>query len=942
MAVWGPGGAGKTQLVSTYAFRNQSKYSAIFWVTASSDITLRKTYADIAKYLDLALPSGGDQQTAIDSVRDWFTDHQQGDWLLVIDNADNLDEVEIHTVIPPINKGSVIITSRNRQAAGFGPAIEIGEMDAGDAVALLFRRAAIYHPAPMEEITGAEIAKSLGYLALAIEHAGAYVQSVGGTLHEYLQQFQDDRRDTLDKSPTFSMHKESVVQTFNMSFKAVMERNMAAAKLLCFMGFLDAEGVLESLILSTDERITIFRDEVMSGPKEFRDGIQVLTSFSLIRVKSEAEKKSISLHPLVHYLSRARLNVENQWRWKGRVTIWLVQLSVAANADTVYFPHVREQMQQMTEIKSSPADIQKRRSVYYCLALLMNHYRFAWQNLGAMDELHKYSEMVMEVVEEDLEDQEHLSIVAVMALIEVQIITVQFISSDSTYDQIVLRYVLKQMTPLAKKALENARDSQKKSNTSSNHASTAMSLPSEDDVKQDGLLSLHALTTALTQTVDAGSLVKVNLAQNDVQATQGSKAITSRDETSKHTPEVGDGLGQCEFLSIPSHDPVPTDQKPGNETLSQLESPVVNEQTTKKYEDNSLTSPSTTEPATDSLSFKPKHLSDVFLSVTPPIRVQCIQGSLGILIKVYHSHHRTAEADLLTTYSTLPVDSAEPADPLTLQISQLFIEASRLAAAQDLDGLLSIYPKIISIAPGSMEATYISLDYAIILNKLHRPAEADRVIRQILYSKPTTQSSEPMKLDQDLARDQPNAYVWLKKILSTSQRLQHHLDQSLQTLLITAQTAQAVFGTNSLSYYHAAFLLYRFYSCHHPQSHSNLECPREADKYWEISVSVLENLYCRGTSGGKQVCSVEGLHMGVMLWAQGALEETVGGFDAFAELSGRIMGENDALSRKARRAAAIAKEEWLLMKEEKKEDVLRFGTIVFPRKTEDLALLLED
>jgi len=105
---------------------------------------------------------------------------------------------------------------------------------------------------------------------------------------------------------------------------------------------------------------------------------------------------------------------------------------------------------------------------------------------------------------------------------------------------------------------------------------------------------------------------------------------------------------------------------------------------------------------------------------------------------------------------------------------------------------------------------------------------------------------------------------------------------------------------------------------------------------------VLENLYCRGTSGEKQVCSLEGLHMGVMLWAQGALEETVGGFDAFAELSGRIMGENDALSKKARRAAAIAKEEWLLMKEGKKEDVLRFGPIVFPRKTEDLALLLED
>lgn len=284
-------------------------------------MTLRKTYADIAKYLGLVLSSDSDQQTAIDFVRDWFTDHEQGDWLLVIDNADNLDDVDIHSVILPINHGSVIITSWTRQAAGFGTAIEIGEMDAGDAVALLFRRAAIHHPTPKEEITGAEIAKSLGFLALAIEHAGAYIQSVGGNLQDYLQQFQNNRRDTLEKSPVFSMHKEFVFQTFKMSYEAVLERNRAAARLLCFMGFLDAEGVVESLILSTDERVTIFRDDVMSGPKEFWDGIQVLTSFSLIRVKIEAEKKSISLHSLVHYLCRARLIVENQWAWKGRVTM---------------------------------------------------------------------------------------------------------------------------------------------------------------------------------------------------------------------------------------------------------------------------------------------------------------------------------------------------------------------------------------------------------------------------------------------------------------------------------------------------------------------------------------------------------------------------------------------------------------------------------------------
>ena len=132
-------------------------------------------------------------------------------------------------------------------------------MKAEDAVALLFHKAAIHHPTSTEDVTGAEITKSLGYLALAIEHAGAYVQSVGGTLQEYFQQFQNNRRDTLERSPAFSVHKESVFETFNMTFNAIVERDMAAVRLLCFMGFLVAEGVREDLILSTDERHAIFR-----------------------------------------------------------------------------------------------------------------------------------------------------------------------------------------------------------------------------------------------------------------------------------------------------------------------------------------------------------------------------------------------------------------------------------------------------------------------------------------------------------------------------------------------------------------------------------------------------------------------------------------------------------------------------------------------------------
>lgn len=302
------------------------------------------------------------------------------------------------------------------------------------------------------------------------------------------------------------------------------------------------------------------------------------------------------------------------------------------------------------------------------------------------------------------------------------------------------------------------------------------------------------------------------------------------------------------------------------------------------------------------------------------------------LIKVYYNYHRVAEAP------------DEQPDYASLQVSQLLIEASRLAATEDIDGMLSVFLKIISIGDSSIEVCFVSLDYAIIMNKLRRPTETERVINQIFYSKRAAQPIDPTNLDRELARDLQSAYIWLKKTLSTCQRLQGHVGQSLQTLLTTLETTQAVFGVNSLSYFHAAFLLHRFYSCNYQQSSSTLESNHEEKKYSEMFVSALESLYCssKSGSGGKQVCSVEGLQMGVILWAQGALEETVAVFEAFAELSGKIMGEDDVLSRKVRRAAAMAKEEWELGKKERREDVLKFGTVIFPRKMEDLALLLED
>ena len=942
LVIWGSGGVGKTQLVSTYVLRNRSNFSAVFWVTASSDFTLRKTYADIAKHLELATPPGGDQQAAIDSVRDWFTDYKQADWLLVIDNADKLDEVDIETFIPPTNKGSVIITSRNRQAAGFGTALELGEMDAGDASALLLRRAAIHDPTPTDEIAATEITKSLGYLALAIEHAGAYVQSVGGTLQDYQLQFQSSRKSTLEKSPRVSMHKESVFETFNISFNTIMKRNLAAARLLSFISFLDAETILESLILSTNESITVFYAAVIADRQGYLQAVQELLSFSLIRIRLEGGKKSISLHPLVHYLSRARLNTENQWRWKERVVIWLFQSSIATGADMAYFPHVREQMKQIKDFADSQADPQKRRRIYCYLGVLQHEYLFAWHSQGAMVELHKYSEIVLKVLEENLEDNEYLSVVSRMAVTSIQTVTVQFVASNSTYDQVLRQYLLKRMTPSAVLALESASALGENESTIGNTAGTGTSLLGDVDAKEDDLLDIATLTTAMTHKINPGPVAVGKTAQQGNSSVEGIKSMKG-EETETDPVRCRYELAARDGFDAGSSDLFAAEKEAGvRETpLHRPTPPNASPQTVEKQDDFGGKPPSIIDLVTKDHSFRPKCLSEVFVSLTPPIHVQCLMNCLNTLVKVYYSHQRTAEAGLLFTYSTLPLNTSQNTDLQPQQVLQMLIEAGRFAAQGNLEGVLDVFQKIIIAGDKSiLEARFTAMDYAIIMNKLGRPKEAELVLKQMFHG-------VPGQLEQDLAREFLSEYVWIRKTLSVAQRLQGHLEQSLQTLLLTLQTTQTAFGPNSLSSLHAVFLLQLFYS---EAGDMRFQSHTEAAKYAEEFVKIFENLYGDGGGGGGERRGVhreEGLQMGMILWSQGALEEAVHIFDSVTRLATtarNVLDEDDRLTKKARRAAILARKEWSSSTQARNTRVnaLKFGTFVFPRKMDDLASLVEE
>jgi hypothetical protein len=101
-------------------------------------------------------------------------------WLLVFDNA-NDPNLSLGLYLPTEERGDIIITSRN---PGYQPynivgSQEVERLPLDDSVSLLTK--IIYgatSPSQQDMEEGNKIVEALGYLALAVVQAGAYIRDV--------------------------------------------------------------------------------------------------------------------------------------------------------------------------------------------------------------------------------------------------------------------------------------------------------------------------------------------------------------------------------------------------------------------------------------------------------------------------------------------------------------------------------------------------------------------------------------------------------------------------------------------------------------------------------------------------------------------------------------------------------------------------------------------
>ncbi|KAH7122357.1 hypothetical protein B0J11DRAFT_581064 [Dendryphion nanum] len=334
LAVWGLGGAGKTQLVLDYLCQRRTDYKATFWIEAERNDLIERDFVAIYRLLfEVHITTGQEiikANDAVARVKSWLSNRSRDRWLIVFDGADSVDDeddgyIDLMRYVPESRFLDVIVTTRSRTAKDVTAleGVEVGEMEEAQAVDLFYTLSALKDRSQYTEDEVTLLVKELGLFALAITLAGTYVAQTPRLLSDikqYLPEYRDRRRELLSQKPKRLVHQygESVLTTWEASFKAVQRQCAEACQLMTLLAFLGFDDIFLELFhpgpfgedgYSRSWTLVISPDASLDKYK-IEECFRTLQTYSLVQWKED--QASYSMHKLVHAWGYERLEADQQ------------------------------------------------------------------------------------------------------------------------------------------------------------------------------------------------------------------------------------------------------------------------------------------------------------------------------------------------------------------------------------------------------------------------------------------------------------------------------------------------------------------------------------------------------------------------------------------------------------------------------------------------------
>jgi tetratricopeptide (TPR) repeat protein len=292
IAIYGPGGVGKTTLAVEYAYRYSDRYSVVLFIKAEARTSLEMDLLYLAKRLGLCDEKANDIPRALKLLNNWLSVNK--DWLLIFDNMEQPDS--IFEYISNNLSGDIIITTRNASENKIN-SLKMPVLNREESRELL---AVLTDQTDDKSLDS--IAQILGDLPLALEQVGAFIDQNDYTLSEYLKILQDPSNELGDKITPTEDYPDKLTTAFELTFKKIEEKSPIAMEILNIIAFLAPDDIPIFVLKDSKDLARYFE---LTDFEQIKD---ILSSSSIVDFQAD----SMSIHRLVRKFLIDRLDQTNK------------------------------------------------------------------------------------------------------------------------------------------------------------------------------------------------------------------------------------------------------------------------------------------------------------------------------------------------------------------------------------------------------------------------------------------------------------------------------------------------------------------------------------------------------------------------------------------------------------------------------------------------------
>lgn len=324
-ALSGLGGLGKTQTAVEYAYRYRHHYRVVLWMRAETEEELLTHFKAAAELLKRPVTHIQHPQSLLASMQEWF--QRTTDWLLILDNADQIAVVE--PFLPPSARGHVLLTTRATAMGSLAQPVTLTPLAPDDGALCILRRAnylpwtgQLRDASPASVKAARDLSQLMDGLPLALEQAGAYIETTGRSVSGYLDLYREYRPEIQRyRHGEVPNYRDPVAFAWNIAREMVQEENAAAIELLHLCAFLAPEAIPYDLFTKGAHLLGPILGPVAAKPLAFDRLVALLRKHSLLKneVDRETDISRLIIHPVLQEILRDGMEPQMQYLLLERV-----------------------------------------------------------------------------------------------------------------------------------------------------------------------------------------------------------------------------------------------------------------------------------------------------------------------------------------------------------------------------------------------------------------------------------------------------------------------------------------------------------------------------------------------------------------------------------------------------------------------------------------------